>query len=73
MQYLGLLVLLNLTLYIFGYELFKGHGRLYVASTNDVQLAKWLAGKRKQPRYGHLFVLSLCGRVIERVREVTIR
>ena len=37
----------------------------------DVQLAKWIAGQREQPRSGHLLVLSLCGRVNEGVREVT--
>ena len=36
-----------------------------------VRLAKWLAEKRKQPRSGHLLVLSLCSRVIEGMREVT--
>ena len=30
-----------------------------------VQLAKWIAGKHKQPRTSHLLVLALCGRVIE--------
>ena len=37
------------------------------------ELAKWIAGKPKQPRSGHFLVLSLCGRVIERVREITNR
>ena len=47
---------------------------LYVRDGNTrVQLAKWFAGKRKQPRPGHLLMLSLCGRVIEGVREVTNR
>ena len=39
----------------------------------SVQSAKWIAGKRKQPRSGHLLVLCLCGRVIEGMREVTNR
>ena len=39
----------------------------------EVQLAKWLAGKREQLRSGHLLALSLCARVIERMREVTNR
>ena len=39
----------------------------------DVQLAKWLVGKRKQPRSGHLLMLSLFGQVIERMREDTNR
>ena len=30
----------------------------------DAQLAKWIAGKRKQPRSGHL-TLSLFGQLIE--------
>ena len=38
-----------------------------------VQLAKWITGKRKQPRTGHLLVLSPCGQIIEIVREVTNR
>ena len=38
-----------------------------------VQLAKWLAVKRKQPLSGHLLVLSLCGRAIEGVKEVNNR
>ena len=37
------------------------------------QLAKWIAKKRKQPRLGHFLKLSLCGRVIEEVGEVTNR
>ena len=37
----------------------------------DLQLAKWIVGKRKQPRSGHLLVLSLFGRVIEGMSEVT--
>ena len=41
--------------------------------SEKVQLAKWITGKRKQPRLGHLLVLSLCARVIEGVREVTNR
>ena len=38
-----------------------------------VHLAKSIAGTRKQPRSGHFLVLSLCGRVIEGVRDVTNR
>ena len=38
-----------------------------------VKSAKVIAEKRKQPLSGHLLMLSLCGRVIERVREVTNR
>ena len=37
-----------------------------------VQSAKWIAEKRKKPRPGHLLTLSLCCRVTEGVREVTI-
>ena len=37
----------------------------------DVQLAKCIVGKRKQPRSGHLLLLSLFGRVIEGMREDT--
>ena len=39
----------------------------------DVQLAKWIAEKRKQLRSGHLLVLFLCARMIEGKREVTNR
>ena len=39
----------------------------------DVQLAKWIVGKRKQPRSRHLLLLSLFGQVIEGMREVTHR
>ena len=39
----------------------------------DERLAKWIAEKRKQPRSGYLYVLNLCGRVIEGKREVTNR
>ena len=46
---------------------------LIFARTFPVQSAKWIDGKRKQPRPGHLLMLSLCGRVIEGVREVTNR
>ena len=35
----------------------------------DVQLAKCIVGKRKQPRSGHLLVLSLFDQVIEGMRE----
>ena len=38
-----------------------------------VQLAKWVVGKRKQPRSGHLLLLSLFGQVIEGMRENTNR
>ena len=38
-----------------------------------VQLAKWIAEKRKQPLPGHLLMLSLCDRVIGRVTEITNR
>ena len=41
--------------------------------STSVQLAKWIAGKRKQQRSGHLLVLFLCGWVIEPVSEVTNR
>ena len=37
------------------------------------QLAKWIAGKRKELRPVHMLVLSHCGRVIERVRVVSNR
>ena len=37
----------------------------------DVQLAKWIPEKRKQPRSSHLLVLLLFGQVIEGMREVT--
>ena len=37
----------------------------------DVQLAKWIVGKRKQSRSGHLLLLYLCGRVIKGMREDT--
>ena len=39
----------------------------------DVQLAKWIVGKRKQPRSGHLLSLSLFDQVIEGMREDTNR
>ena len=39
----------------------------------DVQLAKWIVGKRKQPRSGHLLLLSLFDQVIEGMREDTNR
>ena len=39
----------------------------------DVELAKWIAEKHKQPRSGHLLVLFLCGRAIEGKKEVTNR
>ena len=37
----------------------------------DVQLAKWIVGKLKQARSGHLLLLSLFGQVIETMREDT--
>ena len=39
----------------------------------DVLLAKWIVGKRKQPRSGNLLLLSLLGQVIEGMREDTNR
>ena len=39
----------------------------------DIQFAKWIVGKRKQPRSGHLLLLSLFGQVIEGLREDTNR
>ena len=38
-----------------------------------VPSAKWIAEKHKKPHPGHLLLWSLCGRVIEEVREVTNR
>ena len=38
-----------------------------------VQLAKCIVGKRKQPRSGHLLLLSLFDQVIEGMREDTNR
>ena len=37
----------------------------------DVQLVECIVGKRKQPRSGHLLLLSLSGRVIEGMRVDT--
>ena len=39
----------------------------------DVQLAKSIVGKRKQPRSGHLLLLPLFGQAIEGMSEVTNR
>ena len=39
----------------------------------DVQLVRWIIGKRKQPRSGHLLLLSLFCQVMEGMREDTNR
>ena len=39
----------------------------------DVQLVKWIAGTSKQPRSGHLFLVSLFCQVMEGMREDTNR
>ena len=39
----------------------------------DVQLAKWIVSKLKQPRPGHLLLLSLLGQVIAGMRKDTNR
>ena len=50
----------------------KANGSLWLRKQEvDVELAKWIAEKRKQPRSGHLLLLLLCGRMIEGKREVT--
>ena len=54
------------------YQFLQNMFECFVSKPN-VQLAKWITGKRKQPRPGHLLVLSLCGRVIEGVMEITNR
>ena len=52
----------------------KAKGSLWLRKQEvDVRLAKLIAEKRKQSRSSHLFVLFLCGRVIEGVREITNR
>ena len=48
------------------------YNHIPLCTDSDVQSAKWIAGKRKQPQPGHLLMLSLCGRVIEGVRDVNI-
>ena len=39
----------------------------------DIQIAKWIVGKRKEPSWGHLLLLSLFAQVIEGMREDTNR